>query len=305
VPVKPVGRGPLNDRCVIAPYSVLNTRDGFWQGRKRGWLGLGIESELGRDTKTYNAEIFKYVGRAGAMSNTSIFDPVLCEIIYRWWATPGDVVLDPFAGGSVRGVVASCMGLRYAGVELRAEQVEANRASIAAHPEQVGKYPPRWMVGDSAQVVPGAPMADLLFSCPPYGGLEVYSDDPADISNRTYPEFLAGYGDIITKALGRLRPDRFAAWVVGNYRDKATGRMLDLVGDTVRAFEAAGATFWNDAIIVNAPGSAYLRAGGTFGRGSRKLVKLHQNLLVFCKGNPKAAAARLPEYQTLADYGDE
>lgn len=30
------------------PFSVLNARDGWWQDRKRAWLGLGIESELGR-----------------------------------------------------------------------------------------------------------------------------------------------------------------------------------------------------------------------------------------------------------------
>lgn len=30
------------------PFSVLNARDGWWQERKREWLALGIQSELGR-----------------------------------------------------------------------------------------------------------------------------------------------------------------------------------------------------------------------------------------------------------------
>lgn len=30
------------------PFSVLNAREGWWQDRKRAWLALGIESELGR-----------------------------------------------------------------------------------------------------------------------------------------------------------------------------------------------------------------------------------------------------------------
>ncbi len=30
------------------PFSVLSARDGWWQDRKRAWLSLGIESELGR-----------------------------------------------------------------------------------------------------------------------------------------------------------------------------------------------------------------------------------------------------------------
>jgi hypothetical protein len=42
-----------------------------------------------------------------ASTCTSIFDPVLCEIAYRWFCPSGGTVLDPFAGGSVRGIVAS------------------------------------------------------------------------------------------------------------------------------------------------------------------------------------------------------
>ena len=41
------------------------------------------------------------------------------------------MVLDPFAGGSVRGIVASQLGRGYLGIELAAEQVEANRAAAA------------------------------------------------------------------------------------------------------------------------------------------------------------------------------
>jgi len=38
----------LMERFGIAPFSVLNARDGWWQDRKRAWLAIGIESELGR-----------------------------------------------------------------------------------------------------------------------------------------------------------------------------------------------------------------------------------------------------------------
>ena len=40
---------------------------------------------------------------AGKENGTSIFDPVVCELAYTWFAPVGGVVLDPFAGGSVRG----------------------------------------------------------------------------------------------------------------------------------------------------------------------------------------------------------
>lgn len=38
----------LSDRFLVPPFSVLDARQGYWQDRKRYWLSLGIQSELGR-----------------------------------------------------------------------------------------------------------------------------------------------------------------------------------------------------------------------------------------------------------------
>ena len=38
----------LTDRFGVAPFSVLRAAEGWWQERKRQWLALGIQSELGR-----------------------------------------------------------------------------------------------------------------------------------------------------------------------------------------------------------------------------------------------------------------
>jgi ParB-like chromosome segregation protein Spo0J len=38
----------LADRFLIPPFSVLDARQGYWQDRKRAWLAVGIQSELGR-----------------------------------------------------------------------------------------------------------------------------------------------------------------------------------------------------------------------------------------------------------------
>jgi hypothetical protein len=226
-------------------------------------------------------------GDEGVASGTSIFDPVLTELCYRWFCPPGGAILDPFAGGSVRGIVASVLGFQYTGFELRPEQVAANRAQAAdICPENA----PVWRTGDSAAELPlWAGRADFLFSCPPYGDLEVYSDLPADLSAMTHAEFLTSYRAIIAAALDKLRPDRFAAFVVGDYRCKR-GFYRNFVGETVAAFEAAGARLYNEAILVTAVGSLPIRVGKQFKSG-RKLGKTHQNILVFCKGDPKRAAA--------------
>ena len=42
------GAGSLAAKFLLPPFSVLNAREGWWQDRKRAWLALGIQSELGR-----------------------------------------------------------------------------------------------------------------------------------------------------------------------------------------------------------------------------------------------------------------
>ena len=303
--------GVLCQRCIVPPFSVLSTRDGVWQDRKRAWLALGLQSELGRAGKmTYGIpEVLADGTKARIQVNgddkgTSIFDAVLCELAYLWWTAPGQVILDPFAGGSVRGIVASVMGRFYMGHELRDEQVTANIEQAKALKAKHGallKSRPQWFAGDSLVTLPrNTTPADFVFSCPPYGNLEVYSDDPADISNKTHDEFLTLYRAIIQAACARLADNRFAAFVVANYRPKeGKGRMTDFVGDTIRAFEDAGLQFYNDCILVNNVGSGAMRANTNFVRGHRKVVKMHQNLLVFVKGCPKVAAAQLPDLTNM------
>jgi DNA modification methylase len=234
-------------------------------------------------------------------SGTSIFDPVLCEIAYRWFCPRDGVVLDPFAGGSVRGIVASRLGRRYVGVELRAEQVAANVAQLSL----AGDPPPEWRQGDSREIarIAGDVEADLVFSCPPYWNLEEYSDDPADLSAMGREDFFVAYAEIIREAVARLRPDRFAVWVIGDVRD-GDGCYVNLPGRTVEAFEAAGARFYNDAILVTAVGSLPVRVGRQF-EASRKLGRTHQNVLVFVKGDPRKATEACGEVEFGEIAGSE
>lgn len=398
--------GSLSEEFLIPPFSVLNAREGWWQDRKRGWLALGIESEIGRGenllrmsetilepdpakrekgrrgllyvTSDYDRpdlddasrkilggarrgkaavlgeglggnagggkELGHYHGKAQAFQTgakvghggmaeqmgmprraqaigaaawvgekvasgeldspdgkggtgieklagggTSIFDPVLCELAYRWFCPPDGQVLDPFAGGSVRGIVAAKLGRSYLGIDLRPEQCEAN-LDQAARICNESVPNPVWICGDASSALPGlddAYLADFVFSCPPYGALEIYSDDPADLSNLDPEEFDIAYERIIRRALDRLKPDRFACFVVGDYRDKR-GLYRNFVSKTIGAFRAAGAELYNEIILITAAGSLAIRAGKQF-RTTRKVGKTHQNVLIFVKGDPRKA----------------
>jgi 16S rRNA G966 N2-methylase RsmD len=281
-------KGNLADDFIAPPFSVLDTKQGYWQSRKRAWLEIGIKSEEGRDdigsiSDSAQNGLNKMAGTDFA-GGTSVFDPVLTEIAYKWFNIPGGVILDPFAGGSVRGVVASRTGYPYLGLELRGEQVVANQKQAA----EICDTPlPIWQTGDSNVTLDtlGAGTFDLVFSCPPYADLEVYSKDPADISNMPYEQFLQVYRSIIAKAASKLRQDRFAVWVIGEVRAK-NGIYYNFVGDTIKAFQDAGMQYYNEIILVNTAGTLPLRAGRQFSVG-RKVGKQHQNVLVFYKGDPR------------------
>jgi hypothetical protein len=61
----------LADRFGVAPFSVLNARDGWWQERKRAWLALGITSEQGRGKNTLGFSDVTWLWEEGATTKQS------------------------------------------------------------------------------------------------------------------------------------------------------------------------------------------------------------------------------------------
>lgn len=258
------------------PSGPSQLRDEYAKGDAKA---NGLINEIyGRDDEA---------GGTQSQTGTSIFDPVLCELMYRWFCPPKGVVIDPFAGGSVRGIVAANLGLGYVGIELRSEQTAAN---LVQKSEIIPESRLTWITGDARDVKQHVKSAkfDYIFSCPPYYNLELYSYDPKDLSNApTYEDFLVGYGEIIADTVSTLKNNRFACFVVGNMRGK-DGYYYDFVGDTIRAFESAGASLYNEAILVTAVGSLPLRLNNQF-LSNLKLGRTYQNCLVFCKGDWRKA----------------
>lgn len=260
------------------PASILDTKRGEWKSRKQLWKDTGIKSEVGRDAVAIHIGTNKEKPEVAA-NYTSIFDPVLCEVLYRWLCPAGGKILDPFAGGSVRGIVANYLGYNYTGIDIRKEQVESNEEQAA---QITPTNPPKWMVGDSSKVLDNVTEEfDLVFSCPPYGDLEVYSDIPGDISNiHNYGNFLKAYKQIISKCVNKLRRGGQACFVVGEFRDK-DGNYVGFVPDTIAAFVEAGMVYQDEVILLNQVASASMRAKGNM--KTKKLVKIHQNVLIFRK----------------------
>ncbi len=286
----------LNDIYFIPPFSVINSMVGKWQNRRRWWINKGIKSEIGRKENLLGKTGFKttvQTDKGGSLmnnpnqSNTSIFDPVLCEIMYNWFAPRKAKILDPFAGGSVRGIVANYLGHNYTGIELRQEQVDSNREQSLNVLDI--KNQPQWYVGDSNKQLDGFNCEfDFLFTCPPYLNLEKYSDLEDDISNMNEKDFYLIYESIIKKSIALLKPNSIAVFVVGDVRHPK-GHYRRFPDRTKDIFEKYGMNLINE-IIFYKNGSAALRAKKSM--DYKKVVKIHQNILVFQNTNrfekPKA-----------------
>ncbi len=80
-----------------------------------------------------------------------------------------------------------------------------------------------------------------------------------------------------------LKENSFAVFVVGEVRDE-NGFYKNFVGDTIRAFIDGGMKYYNDIILYNVIGSLSVRVSKQF-EPYRKIGKLHQNILVFFKGD--------------------
>ena len=272
-------------KYIAPPFSILDSKQGYWVNRKKYWLDLGIRGEKGRANVELLPKNFTkgYKGFENNNKTVSIFDPVICEVVYKWFCPIGGNILDCFAGGSVRGIVASKTGHRYTGIDIREEQIIANIENA----EEIGEIDCDWICADSLYLdnYIEDKTQDLFFTCPPYANLEVYSDLEGDISNKEYSAFLKAYAEIIGKALKKLKDDRFAVVMVGDIRDKQ-GYYRNFVADTKEIFIKNGYKLYNEIIYLQRIGSAVLRADKQFG-SYRKNVKIHENLLVFYKGDIK------------------
>lgn len=304
----------LNDRFVVPPFSILDTRKGYWQARKKMWRELiGDMGESRNDTLIQSPEIKykdlyqrtrkhreelglsfkdyleKYVPddvkerEAGKVlsAGVSLLDPVMAELVCRWFGLESCKSFDCFADDSVFGYVSAHLGNEFVGIELRPEQAQLNN-------ERTEGMAARYICDDGQNVAQhvDADSQDLLFSCPPYFDLEHYSDLENDASNqKSYDDFIQILRNAFTAAISCLKENRFAVIVVGDVRDKSTGFYYDFCGDIKRIFKDGGMSLYNEIILIETGASTALRASRYM--ESRKVAKMHQNILVFYKGKTK------------------
>ena len=245
-------------------------------GRVTGVNGLSYDNRrIDKHKKNYQC------------NGTSTFNPVLTEVIYKWFVVSKGTVYDPFAGGITRGGIAAVLGLKYRGIDINPIQVQDNEEKwLKIANKWVIQGSTEWVCADAVKYSPEEPV-DLVFTCPPYYNLEVYSDNPDDLSTKgDYYDFLKCYARVIENCSFSLKEDSFMVMVVSDVRDKVTTAYYGFVADTIKLAQIAGLKFYNEIILYNETGNLAIVSGDYLDK-ARKVGRQHQNVLVFYKGNPK------------------
>ena len=290
--------GNLSKKFVVPPFSVLDARQGYWKERKEAWRKkIGDVGQTRKNAVAYTEGLYSEKYGISSNNTTSILDPVLAELACLWFMPGTGNAFDVFAGDTVFGYVSAHLGNHFTGIELRKEQAEFNQAACAGLDAQ-------YICDDGRNVTDhiGAETQDLFFSCPPYFDIEKYSDLPNDASNQSsYEEFYSIIDTAFANAIKCLKPNRFAVVVCGDVRDKKTGAYYGFPDDIKQTFKRNGMMLYNELVLVDPVGTAAIRANNNM--MSRKVVKVHQNVLVFYNGDAKQIKNVFPEIEVATDDG--
>ena len=295
----------LADDFIIPPFDIFDARSRAWLDRKKEWNDkIGDLAQARSDAKAYSNKATndkdKYKGNGVMPNETSILDPVLSEIVCKWF-TPKETsfCFDCFAGDTVFGYVAGTLGHTFTGIELRQEQADFNN-------ERTDGLDCVYICDDGQNVAKHIEKGsqDLLFSCPPYYDLEVYSDMENDASNQgTYEEFYQILDNAFTDAIDCLADNRFAVIVCGDIRDKKTGAYYNFPNDIINTFTRNGMMLYNNIKLLTPIGTAQIRARKYM--KYRKTAHIYQDVLVFYKGDPKKIKDEFPEIKVAEVDADE
>ncbi len=161
------------------------------------------------------------------------------------------------------------MGRDYHGIDIRPEQIQANRKMYPALD--------LWLVGDALKIRMKR-KADLVLTCPPYHDLERYSDLPDDLSTLDWGTFRGRHMEAIYRAAWSVAPGGFVAWVVGDFRgpDGVLRRFPDVVAGQM---EQAGLEVWNRHIVRTPLVTAPMRWRRAW-EVSQKMTMTHSEVIV-------------------------
>jgi len=211
----------------------------------------------------------------------SIFNPVTAIYILNIYGPKrGHTVYDPFAGGGTRAIICSKYDLKYLGIELRQDEIDAVNKRLKANSAEKGI---KLFRGDSRSVpFIKTNSADFLITCPPYYNTEMYGGPNGDLSEcDTYDDFLSGIDECIKESGRILKPGTLSCWVVGLTRGKNSDLPLMALNHDIARLHQKHSFELKEEIILLQKNNSSTRRVAMFDHGKRVLIRTHEYLLVF------------------------
>jgi DNA modification methylase len=210
------------------------------------------------------------------LEHGAVFPVALAERCITLYSGEGDLVLDPFLGIGSTLVAAKRLGRPGVGIELNPRfakmatdwLTEENSLLVGEHPQEV-------VCGDSVENLSllEDSSVQLTVTSPPYADfirrsvedrkkthkksrivhrnnsqVKPYSDDPRDLGNLEYQEFIPACKAILTTLLEKTRPEGYAVWVVKDHRLPPEQPYVPVSSDLARAAQEVG-WLWHDLIV--------------------------------------------------------
>jgi len=203
------------------------------------------------------------------LEHPATFSEADIERLIRLFTKAGETVLDPFVGTGSTLLACQRAGRRGIGIELVPRWAEIARQRLG-QPRVFAEMAIEILEGDASVVLDELEVesVDFVVTSPPYWsilgkppgpkaqaertakGLSTkYSDDPADLGNITdYDEFLARVADILGNCQRVLRPERYMAVIVSDFRHGPKFYLYH--ADLARAIEDRGLALKGITVLV-------------------------------------------------------
>ena len=250
------------------------------------------------------AKVFDISGkdvRSGALSR---FPQGVGRILLHIYSETNCTVIDPFAGHNSRMELCWRLNRNYIGCDISHQFMIANR-EIAhvlrdeADYDLFGKeHYTSWIelheCDSRAMPIPDE-SGDFTITSPPYWCLEFYGDEPEQLGNLNYEEFLSALREVAKENYRCLRPGSFAIWCVNDFRKD--GRFYPYHEHVAEILRSVGFSQF-DTLITDL-GPAIRAAFASQILETKIIPKRHEYCLVFQRpftgtSKPRPAAPSAP-----------
>jgi hypothetical protein len=221
----------------------------------------------------HHFDVWQFQSANGESSYFGRMPPQIVENLLWLYTEPGDIVMDPFAGGGTTIDVAKRMGRR-----VWASDLHPSTPTLPIHAHDITSGWPG-----------GAPKkADLIILDPPYWQQAKgrYSDDAADLGNMGLDAFYKTWQGILVTCAAHLADAGRIAYIISPTELKDEGRVVDHASDMIVAAHTTSPAIGLDVerrIIVPYQTQQATGQQVEWARENKRLLKLYRDLVVMAR----------------------